>query len=116
MSRTARRKRDTKTGVVDQLETLERADRTGRLELPTGLLEVSNLKKVFYPKSGHTKGDLMRYYARIAPYLLPAIADRPLVLKRFPNGVDGEAFYQQKAPSPAPRSVRVERVADEGFT
>jgi bifunctional non-homologous end joining protein LigD len=58
----------------------------------------------------------MRFYARMSPYLLPAIADRPLVLKRFPNGVDGKAFYQQKAPQNPPRGVRVAPVSDEGLT
>ena len=69
------------------------------LELPTGELEVSNLDKVFFPSTRHTKGDVMRFYARMAPLLLPAIADRPLVMKRFPNGVRGKAFYQQRAPA-----------------
>ena len=58
----------------------------------------------------------MRFYARIAPFLLPAIADRPLVMKRFPNGVLGKAFYQQRAPAERPDSVRVEPVSDDGLT
>ena len=73
-----------------------------------GTLEVSNLDKVFFPKTKHTKGDVMRFYAQLSPYLLPAIADRPLVMKRFPNGVSGKAFYQQKAPADPPR-VRARR-------
>ena len=53
----------------------------------------------------------MRFYARMSPYLLPAIADRPLVLKRFPNGIEGKAFYQQKAPAKsAARRARRARV------
>src|ERR1051326_5733802 len=62
--------------VVGKLEELERARRSGRLELPTGSLDVTNLEKVFYRETGHTKGALMRYYARMSPYLLPAMADR----------------------------------------
>jgi bifunctional non-homologous end joining protein LigD len=57
----------------------------------------------------------MRFYTAISPYLLPAIADRPLVMKRFPNGVRGKAFYQQKAPPNPPPSVRVDAVSDEGL-
>src|SRR5215218_7305112 len=57
----------------------------------------------------------MRYYVAVAPYILPAIQDRALVLKRFPNGIKGMAFYQQKAPDEAPPSVRVEEVRDEGI-
>jgi len=102
--------------VAEQLELIERDGGSGVLDLPSGRLEVSNLDKVFFPKTKHTKGDLMRFYARIAPYLLPAIADRPLVMKRFPNGVRGKAFYQQRAPADRPASVRVEPVSDDGLT
>src|SRR5438132_728356 len=99
--------------VVAELERIEhQAGGRGTVEVDTGRLDVTNLGKVFFPKSGHTKGDLMRYYATVAPFLLPAIADRPLVLKRFPNGIKGMAFYQQKAPAEAPKSVRVEKVKD----
>jgi bifunctional non-homologous end joining protein LigD len=78
-------------------------------------LEVSNLDKRFFPKCGYTKGDLMAYYASVSPYLLPAISDRPLVMKRFPNGIGGSSFYQQRAPDDPPPGVRVEPVADEGL-
>jgi bifunctional non-homologous end joining protein LigD len=104
--------------VAAQLEKLERAAEDGVLDLPKGAgeLEVSNLGKVFFPSTRHTKGDVMRFYAHIAPVLLPAVADRPLVMKRFPNGVGGKAFYQQRAPANPPTSVRVEPVSDEGLT
>src|SRR5262249_12941737 len=78
--------------------------------------EVSNLDKVFFPSTGHTKGDVMRYYATVARMILPAITDRPLVMKRFPNGVRGKSFYQQRAPEHTPDSVRVETVSDVGYT
>ena len=55
-------------------------------------LSLSNLDKVFYPKSGFTKGQVVEYYTRIAPVLLPHLRDRHLTLKRYPNGVDGEYF------------------------
>ena len=60
-----------------------------------------------------TKGDLLRYYLRVAPYILPVVADRPLVMKRFPNGVTGQAFYQQRAPDQVPAGVRVEVLPDD---
>jgi bifunctional non-homologous end joining protein LigD len=100
------------SSVLAQLEGIEKA---GTLQLDTGKLDVTNLGKVFFPDSGHTKGDLLSYYATVAPYILPAIKDRALVLKRFPNGIKGMAFYQQKAPDEAPPSVRVEEVRDEGI-
>jgi bifunctional non-homologous end joining protein LigD len=56
-------------------------------------LAVSNLDKVLYPKAGFTKGEIINYYIQIAPVLLPHLKDRPLTMKRYPNGVDGEVFY-----------------------
>ena len=102
--------------VVARLTELESARDAGELELPTGPIDVSNLDKVFFPATRQTKGDVMRFYARIAPYLLPSVADRPLVMKRFPNGIRGKAFYQQRAPVSPPSAVRVEPVSDEGLT
>jgi bifunctional non-homologous end joining protein LigD len=102
--------------VAERIGAIEQDGGRGVLDLPTGQLDVSNLDKVFFPKTRHTKGDVMRFYARVAPYLLPAIADRPLVMKRFPNGVRGKAFYQQRAPADRPESVRVEPVSDDGLT
>jgi bifunctional non-homologous end joining protein LigD len=98
------------TPIVEQLQSLEDAGRDGTLTLPEGALDVTNLRKVFWPASGLTKGDLLRYYARISPWLLPVIADRPLVMKRYPNGVMGKAFYQQRAPDVVPAGVRVQVV------
>jgi bifunctional non-homologous end joining protein LigD len=68
---------------------------------------------VYFPKEKHTKGDVMRYYAQVAPYLLPTVKDRPLVLKRTPEGIDGEVFFQQKPPGHAPDAVRVLPVRTE---
>lgn len=101
--------------AVAQIDAIIDGSGAGRLTLPTGQLDVSNLHKVFFPASKETKGDVMRFYAEVSPYLLPAMRDRPLVMKRFPNGVKGKAFYQQKAPADAPPSVRVESVSDEGM-
>jgi len=101
---------------AQQLEEIERGRGSGTLDLDTGPLDVTNLGKVFFPATKQTKGDLMRFYARMSPFLLPAMADRPLVMKRFPNGITGKAFYQQKAPENPPAGVRVEPVSDEGLT
>ncbi|HEY0994649.1 MAG TPA: non-homologous end-joining DNA ligase [Gemmatimonadaceae bacterium] len=102
--------------VVRQVADLCADGGSGALDLGAGLtLNVSNLDKMFFPKARATKGDLMAYYAAVAPVLLPALRDRPLVLRRFPNGIKGEAFYQQKAPPSPPRGVRTEVVEDEGL-
>jgi bifunctional non-homologous end joining protein LigD len=96
--------------VVDQLRALESARKDGTLILPHGdELKVTNLHKVFWPKRKLTKGDLLRYYARVAPFVLPAVADRPLVMKRFPNGIAAPPFYQHRAPE-VPSGVRTEVV------
>ena len=96
--------------LVDQLEALEQSRRDGDLVLPDGdRLKVTNLHKIFWPKRKLTKGDLFRYYARVAPALLPAIADRPLVMKRFPDGVAAQPFYQHRA-THIPPGVRSEVV------
>jgi len=100
--------------VVAQLEAIEAGSGDGTLRLPDGVeLHVSSLGKAYFPKAGLTKGDLLRHYARVAPVLLPAIADRPLVLRRFPNGVRGPSFFQQNAPTRVPDAVRVETVVND---
>jgi bifunctional non-homologous end joining protein LigD len=73
-------------------------------------LSLSNLTKVMYPAVGFTKGEVIDYYTRVAPALLPHLRDRPLTLKRYPNGVEGGHFYEKNCPSHAPEWVRKERV------
>jgi len=106
---------ETDTGsLLEQLAAIEKRGGDGSLDFGKGrTLKVSNLDKVFFPKEKYTKGAVMRYYARIADFILPTILDRPLVLKRFPNGIDGEAFYQQKASETTPKEVRVETIEND---
>jgi bifunctional non-homologous end joining protein LigD len=95
----AARQTESSGDLVAQLQTLEDARRDGVVRLPGGhTLKVTNLSKVFWPKLKLTNGDLFRYYVRVAPALLPVLADRPLVMKRYPNGVTGKPFYQHRAP------------------
>ena len=61
-------------------------------------LQVSNLDKVLYPKAGFTKAQVIDYYIRIAPVLLPHLKDRPLTMKRYPDGVEGQFFYEKNCP------------------
>jgi bifunctional non-homologous end joining protein LigD len=100
--------------LLDRLTELEAAGRDGRLDLGEGRgVSVTNLRKVFWPAVGLTKGDLFRYYIEVAPFLLPAIADRPLVMKRLPNGLTGAAFYQHRV-ADLPPGVRVASVPESG--
>ncbi len=65
-------------------------------------VRLTNLRKVFWPELGVTKGDLIRYYLTIAPVLLPHIRDRAMVMKRYPHGAAGEFFFMKRAPTPRP--------------
>jgi bifunctional non-homologous end joining protein LigD len=102
--------------LIEQLRFLEDARRDAVLTLPGDLhLKVGNLHKVFWPKLKLTKGDLIRYYVEVAPFILPVVADRPLVMKRFPNGIDAPQFYQHRALD-VPPGVRTEVVTYGGDT
>ena len=72
-------------------------------------LTVSNLDKVLYPATGFTKGQVIDYYIRIAPALLPHLKNRPITLKRYPDGVDGFFFYEKQCPSHRPDWVKTGR-------
>ena len=76
-------------------------------------LTLTNLGKVLYPDSGFTKAEVLDYYQRVAPVLLPHIAGRPLTLKRYPEGVDGEAFFQKHVTEHRPDWIRTARVPSE---
>lgn len=77
-------------------------------------LKLSNLDKVLYPKAGFTKGAVIDYYIRIAPVLLPHLKNRPLTLKRYPHGVEGNFFYEKRCPVYRPSWVRTAAVWSEG--
>ena len=102
-------------GIEAELSAAEREERDVEVSLPGGgRVGLTSLEKVWFPgrAGGFTKGDVLRHYVRVAPLILPVMADRPLVLRRFPDGINGEAFYQQKAPSNPPPGVRVETIQD----
>lgn len=71
---------------------------------------ISNLDKVFYPKTGFTKGQVIDYYIRVSKVLLPHLKDRPITLKRYPNGVEGFFFYEKQCPPGRPKWVNTTRV------
>jgi len=100
-------------GLCEALLEIEERRGAGVLDLGPGrLLKVSNLHKIFWPQPcpgqpALSKGDLLRYYVEISPCLLPVVRDRPLVMRRFPDGVDGPAFYQHRAPEAPPAAARI---------
>lgn len=73
-------------------------------------IEVSNVDKVMYPECKFTKGDVIDYYVRVSPYLLPHLAQRPVTLKRYPDGVEGQSFYEKRCPSHRPDWVKRAKV------
>jgi bifunctional non-homologous end joining protein LigD len=78
-------------------------------------LSLSNLDKVLYPETGFTKGAIIDYYARIAPVMIPHLADRPVTFRRYPNGVDAQSFFGKNVPAGAPdwvRTVTVQSVSE----
>ena len=100
--------------VIRQFEDLEARRAAGAVTLPDGhRLEVGQLHKVLWPRLGITKGALMRYYVRIAPLILPTVRDRPLVMRRYPDGVHAGGFYQQRAPADSPPGVRTAGLASD---
>jgi bifunctional non-homologous end joining protein LigD len=76
-------------------------------------LKFSNLNKVFYPDEGYTKGDVLAYYDTIADLILPHLKDRPLSLKRYPNGIKQEYFFQKNTPETFPSWLRTEYIDSE---
>jgi bifunctional non-homologous end joining protein LigD len=77
-----------------------------KLKIGNRTVSVTNLDKVLYPGNGSTKGQVIDYYIRVAPYLLPHLKNRPVTLKRYPNGVGGEFFYEKDAPGFTPEWVK----------
>jgi bifunctional non-homologous end joining protein LigD len=82
-------------------------DRTDRT------FKTTNPQKVFWPDESYTKGDLMRYYTTVAPWMLPYLKDRPVVLTRYPDGIAGKSFFQKDAPGFAPHWIRKEKIYSE---
>ena len=81
-----------------------------QLDIGGTKVTVSNLGKVLYPKAGFTKGDVIDYYVKISPFLLPHLKNRPITLKRYPDGVEGFFFYEKKCPSHRPDWIKTTKV------
>lgn len=89
---------------------------TVTVEVQGRRLRLSNLGKVLYPEVGFTKSEVLDYYARVAPVLLPHVRGRPLTFKRYPDGVDGESFFEKNAPGHRPDWVRTIRLSSPSGT
>ena len=93
-------------------------EKSGKTTVQVGdrRLAITNLTKILYPQTGFTKGEVLDYYARVAPVLLPHLAGRPLTRKRYPNGVDGPSFFEKNAPRGTPDWVRTVTLPVPGST
>ena len=83
------------------------------VEIDGRRLSLTNLQKVLYPAAGFTKGQVIDYYARIAPVLVPHLAGKPLTLKRYPSGVDQEFFFEKNATKHRPDWVKTAPIWSE---
>jgi bifunctional non-homologous end joining protein LigD len=97
-------------------EVVRRPDGALAVTVDGRALKLTNWDKVLYPENGFTKGDLIAYYTRIAPTVLTHLKDRPLTLKRYPNGVDSPYFYEKQSPSHRPEWVETVEVQDVNYT
>jgi bifunctional non-homologous end joining protein LigD len=120
-----------KTGSIHPARHLSNKPQRGKrnvetVKLPRHLNEVevefgdrsvklTNLKKLFWPQLGITKRDLIQYYADLAPYLLPHLHDRAMVMKRYPNGAGGDFFFMKRAPSPRPDWIEICSISHPSF-
>ena len=76
-------------------------------------VRLTNLNKAYFPELGFTKGDLVQYYAEVAPALLPHLRDRAMVMKRYPHGIDGKFFFMKRAPEPRPDWIEICEIEHE---
>jgi bifunctional non-homologous end joining protein LigD len=87
---------------------------TQTVEVDGRLLSLSNLEKVLYPATGTTKAEVVHYYTQVAPVMLPLVAGRPVTRKRWPDGVEGEPFFEKNKPQGKPEWVRTVRLPAPG--
>jgi bifunctional non-homologous end joining protein LigD len=86
---------------------LPKSEQNLKVELEGRVVKLTNLRKLFWPKLGITKRDLLQYYADVSSFLLPHLLDRAMVMKRYPNGAAGEFFFMKRAPSPRPEWIEL---------
>ena len=90
-----------------QAELIPREGSRPRIEVEGHSVQLTHLEKLFWPELGITKGRLLGYYAEVAPFLLPHLKHRAMVMKRYPNGAAGDFFFQKRAPEPRPEWIEI---------
>jgi len=95
-----------RTSSIPQIK-LPKNQKNLEVEVNGRVVKLTNLDKLFWPKRGITKRDLIQYYIDVAPVLLPHLKDRAMVMKRYPNGAAGDFFFMKRAPSPRPNWIEI---------
>ena len=106
-------KEDTVEEETDEEETMSKNNADKEIKIGGNKLKLTNLKKVYFPDEGYTKGDVIEYYRSVAKYILPYLKGRPESLNRHPNGIDGESFYQKDIKDLPPDWVKTEMIYSE---
>ncbi|AWH85846.1 DNA ligase D [Flavobacterium album] len=101
---------ETKTGTPKAKTVTKKKSKTGKPGWDTEKVEVTHPEKVFWPKEGYTKGDVINYYDEMAKWILPYIKDRPQSMRRTPNGIDHEGFFQKNVAGSAPDWAQTEKI------
>ncbi len=104
--RRKRPRRASRPAVLPSGDLVPRDANSAAVEVDGKTVKLTNLQKTFWPELGLTKGDLLRYYAQVAPVLIPHLRDRAMVMKRYPNGAGGAFFFMKRTPSPHPDWLR----------
>jgi len=95
-----------RTSQIQRIK-LPKNEKNLEVEVHGRVVKLTNLDKLFWPKRGVTKRDLIQYYLDVAPVLLPHLKDRAMVMKRYPNGAAGDFFFMKRAPSPRPSWIEI---------
>ena len=101
------------SAATEHASLLDFSAKEATLTIGEHRLKFTNLDKVYWPKDGYKKRDLLNYYDAVAPLILPYLKDRPLSLRRYPDGINGEAFFQKNTPDTFPKWLRTEVAPDE---
>jgi len=102
--------------VAPDVPRIPREGKAVEIEVEGRTLRLTNLGKVLYPRAGFAKAEVIDFYARMGPTVLPHLRGRPLTLKRYPEGVEAEYFYEKQSPSHRPDWVRTRQIGDINFT
>jgi bifunctional non-homologous end joining protein LigD len=101
------------SGQLEGVEVISKEKGEQMVKIENRTLKLTNLEKIYWPDEGYTKGDLINYYNKIAPFILPYLIDRPESLKRSPNGIKAPGFFQKDMPEATPEWILTKKIYSE---